>query len=181
MNRERPALAGTSRLSPHLHFGEIGPGQIWRAVFEALEAREETRQAYPRQIAWREFAYHLLVHHLESTRQPLRPESAAFRGSTCGPLPGVEAGPTGYPLVEADLATNTSGWQWVAECGPDAAPHFRIFNPTVRAEKLDRAGDYIRRWVPKLAQGAGVPPIVEHAEARNRALAAPGSIKGLPK
>ncbi len=55
-------------------------------------------------------------------------------------------------LVDADLANNTLGWQWSAGCGADAAPYFRIFNPVLQGEKFDPAGDYVRRWVPELAQ-----------------------------
>ncbi|MEP7353560.1 MAG: deoxyribodipyrimidine photo-lyase [Acidobacteriota bacterium] len=98
-------------------------------------------------------------------------------------------------LVDADLANNTMGWQWVAGCGADAAPYFRIFNPTLQAERFDPDGAYVRRWVPELAnlpnewihqpwnapalvlQGAGVElgmtyplPVVNHEFARDRAL-----------
>jgi deoxyribodipyrimidine photo-lyase len=100
-------------------------------------------------------------------------------------------------LVDADLANNTLGWQWVAGCGADAAPYFRVFHPVLQGEKFDPAGDYVRRWVPELRAlaakhihepwntpadvlaAAGVRlgetyprPIVEHAEARDAALAA---------
>ena len=54
-------------------------------------------------------------------------------------------------LVDADLANNTLGWQWVAGCGADAAPYFRIFNPYSQSRKFDAAGDYLRRWLPELA------------------------------
>jgi deoxyribodipyrimidine photo-lyase len=98
-------------------------------------------------------------------------------------------------LVDADLASNSASWQWVAGCGADAAPFFRIFNPITQGEKFDPAGDYVRRWVPELAgipdkllqkpwtgeaavmERAGVrlgrnypEPIVDHAAARKRAL-----------
>ncbi len=90
-------------------------------------------------------------------------------------------------LVDGDLASNQHGWQWVAGCGTDASPYFRIFNPTTQGKKFDPSGDYIRRWVPELhdvadryvhepAQDpAGLPrgyppPIVDHAEARREAL-----------
>ncbi|MGC4001628.1 MAG: FAD-binding domain-containing protein [Pirellulales bacterium] len=100
-------------------------------------------------------------------------------------------------LVDADLANNTLGWQWIAGCGADAAPYFRIFNPITQGEKFDPAGDYVRRWVPELSKltddylfqpwespsevlkNAGITlgktyprPIVDHAEVRTAALAA---------
>ncbi len=55
-------------------------------------------------------------------------------------------------LVDADLAANTLGWQWSAGCGADAAPYFRIFNPVSQGRKFDPEGDYVRRWVPELAE-----------------------------
>jgi len=74
-------------------------------------------------------------------------------------------------LVDADLAANTLGWQWAAGCGADAAPYFRIFNPTTQGEKYDPDGSYVRTWVPEL--GRDYPePIVDHAEARKLALEA---------
>lgn len=100
-------------------------------------------------------------------------------------------------LLDADLANNTLGWQWSAGCGADAAPYFRIFAPVLQGQKFDAAGDYVRRWVPELGRlptayihapwkapahvlaDAGVrlgltypAPIVDHAEARDQALAA---------
>ncbi|MCQ9329931.1 FAD-binding domain-containing protein, partial [Pelistega suis] len=54
-------------------------------------------------------------------------------------------------LVDADLANNTMGWQWVAGTGADAAPYFRVFNPVSQAEKFDPQARYISRWVPELA------------------------------
>ncbi|MBM3260476.1 MAG: deoxyribodipyrimidine photo-lyase [Candidatus Sericytochromatia bacterium] len=92
-------------------------------------------------------------------------------------------------LVDADLASNTLGWQWAAGCGADAAPFFRIFNPTTQARKFDPDGVYIGRWVPELAnvpmpwrhEPDSAPPlaasgtyprhIVDHGAARRRALA----------
>jgi deoxyribodipyrimidine photo-lyase len=100
-------------------------------------------------------------------------------------------------LVDADLANNSANWQWVAGSGADAAPYFRIFNPVLQGEKFDPEGDYVRHWVPELARlpreiihapwkgdadtlasaavklGKSYPkPIVEHGEARTRALRA---------
>ena len=89
-------------------------------------------------------------------------------------------------LVDADPASNPANWQWVAGSGMDAAPYFRIFNPVLQGEKFDPGGAYVRRFVPELADvpraqihkpGHGgrngyPPPIVDHGEARKRALAA---------
>jgi deoxyribodipyrimidine photo-lyase len=77
-------------------------------------------------------------------------------------------------LVDADLANNTLGWQWVAGYGADAAPYFRIFNPAIQAGKFDPAGSYVRRWVPDRQQRL---PIIDHGAARERALAALESIR----
>lgn len=87
-------------------------------------------------------------------------------------------------LLDADMASNQHGWQWSAGTGTDAAPYFRVFNPTAQGEKFDPSGDYVRRWVPELAdmEGAGVhrlkagrppgypEPIVDHAAERAEAL-----------
>ncbi|MEQ8663617.1 MAG: deoxyribodipyrimidine photo-lyase [Gammaproteobacteria bacterium] len=86
-------------------------------------------------------------------------------------------------LVDADLANNTLGWQWVAGCGADAAPYFRIFNPHSQSRKFDPAGNYLRRWLPPLAalgddaihvptRTTGYPaPLVDLKTAREAALA----------
>jgi deoxyribodipyrimidine photo-lyase len=101
-----------------------------------------------------------------------------------------------HHLVDADVAQNAGNWQWVAGTGPDAAPYFRIFNPTTQSKRFDPSGDYIRTWVPELAglndtliheptvaapldlAGSGVvigdnypAPIISHSEARTRTLA----------
>ena len=243
--RDQPAETGTSRLSPHLHWGEIGPRQVWHAVrTQSLgtdSAREEAGLAFLRQIAWREFSYHLLYHWPDlpeiAWRQdfrsfPWQDETPAYRawcrGTTGYPL--VDAGMRelwycGWmhnrvrmvvasfltkhllvswrlgaawfwdTLVDADLANNSAGWQWVAGCGADAAPYFRIFNPVLQGERFDPRGAYVRRWVPELAglpdglihspwkateaalRQAGIAlgvtyprPVVDHATARERAL-----------
>ena len=100
-------------------------------------------------------------------------------------------------LVDADLANNTLGWQWIGGCGADAAPYFRVFNPVSQSERFDAAGTYLRRWCPELAKlpkewihqpyaapkavlaAAGITlgktypdAIVDHAAARLRALKA---------
>ena len=76
-------------------------------------------------------------------------------------------------LVDADLANNTLGWQWVAGSGADAAPYHRIFNPAAQADRFDRDGRYRARW---LGEGEAATPIVDHAAARERALAAYGAM-----
>jgi deoxyribodipyrimidine photo-lyase len=108
-------------------------------------------------------------------------------------------------LVDADLANNTLGWQWVAGCGADAAPYFRIFNPAVQGARFDKHGGYVRRWVPELARlpdewihhpwdahqdvlnragirlGKDYPnPIVQLGESRKRALNIWNDIKQRP-
>jgi deoxyribodipyrimidine photo-lyase len=105
-------------------------------------------------------------------------------------------------LVDGDPAANNGGWQWTAGTGTDAAPYFRIFNPVTQGKKCDPQGGYVRRWVPELAQvpdrfihepwkmpaetqqsigcvvGQDYPkPIVDHAWARERALAAYATAK----
>lgn len=226
--RDIPALDSTSLLSPHLHFGEVSPRQIYHTAKNIPESGK-----FLSEIGWREFSYYQLYHFPQLPEQPWRHEFTKFpweknpaflkkwqRGETGYPI--VDAGmrqlwKTGWmhnrvrmicasflvkdlllpwqegarwfwnTLVDADLANNSASWQWVAGCGFDAAPFFRIFNPILQSEKFDPDGIYIRRWVPELAE---VPaslihmpwkarldlklgyqdPIVDHAQARIRAL-----------
>ena len=199
--RDRPDLRGSSRLSPYLHFGEIGPRQIWHGVHDLDDGHNGDHQAaasFLRQLAWREFAHHLLYHFPHTPEQPLdgrfrsfpwaahyQPALDAWRAGHTG-VPFVDAGmrelwQTGWmhnrarmvaaswltknllvpwqagarwfwdTLVDADLANNTLGWQWVSGCGADAAPYFRIFNPVRQGRRFDPNGDYVRQWVPELA------------------------------
>jgi deoxyribodipyrimidine photo-lyase len=79
-------------------------------------------------------------------------------------------------LVDGDMANNQHGWQWVAGCGTDAAPYFRVFNPSTQGEKFDPDGEYIRRWVPEVDQDNYPDPIVEHKTERAEALRRYGAI-----
>jgi len=221
--RDIPAVDGTSRLSPHLAFGEISPRQIVAAVAGSGLPAEAVRP-FVRQLAWREFAAHVLHHHPHTLTEPLRPEFARMPWHDDEEaLEAWRTGHTGYPLVDAgmrqlaatgwmhnrvrlvaasvltkhllvpwqtgerffadalvdlDIASNVFNWQWVAGCGADAAPYFRIFNPTLQATRFDPEGAYIRRWVPEIGTPDYPAPIIEHAEARKRALAAYSAIKG---
>lgn len=74
-------------------------------------------------------------------------------------------------LLDFELASNNGGWQWAAGSGCDAAPYFRVFNPTLQAKKFDPQKVYIRRWVPEMGTDAYPLPIVEHEFARKRCLA----------
>jgi len=253
--RDLPGIEGVSRLSPHLHFGEISP----RRIVAELRRRSRTSGVFPDgngvrrfvdELGWREFALHLLYHFPDTLGEPLRP---AFRKFPWAEDPdgtllrAWRKGLTGYPivdagmrqlwqtgwmhnrvrmvvgsflvkhlrlpwqqgarwfadtLVDADLASNTLGWQWVAGCGADAAPYFRIFNPVTQGERYDAEGAYVRRWVPELGKlpakylhapwtapaevlsRAGVRlgetyprPIVDHAKARAGALEAFAALK----
>lgn len=87
-------------------------------------------------------------------------------------------------LVDADPANNSASWQWVAGCGADAAPYFRVFNPELQAAKFDPEGVYIQRWVPESASlersiEAGYSPIVDLKVSRDEALAAYQTMKSL--
>ena len=217
----------TSRLSPHLHFGEISPNQVWHAVRHASEgARGKIRngaEAFLRELGWREFSYHLLHRYPDMPEQPLRPEFARFSWrNDKHALQAWQRGETGYPivdaamrqlwrtgwmpnrarmivasflvkhlllpwqegaawfwdtLVDADLANNAASWQWVAGCGTDAAPYFRVFNPVLQGQKFDPSGDYVRTFVPELAK---LPAPAIHApwDASERLLAQSGVALG---
>ncbi len=230
--RDVPGVDGTSRLSPHLAFGEISAGQVWAAAEGATK--------FVNEVLWREFAAHLLWHHPDLPETPLRAEFARmpWRADDAG-LAAWQRGQTGVPivdagmrqlwqtgwmhnrvrmivasflvkhmmlpwqygeawfwdtLVDADLAQNAASWQWVAGCGADAAPYFRVFNPVLQGTKFDPDGDYVRRYVPELAHlpakwihapweapaalRRGYPaPVVGLAEGRARALAAFAGLK----
>ena len=73
-------------------------------------------------------------------------------------------------LHDYEMSSNIGNWQWVAGCGVDAAPYFRIFNPTTQVEKFDKAHQYINKWVPEYQELSYITPIVDHKFARERCL-----------
>jgi deoxyribodipyrimidine photo-lyase len=82
-------------------------------------------------------------------------------------------------LLDFDLAANNGGWQWAVGCGCDAAPYFRVFNPTLQAKRFDPDFSYIRRWVPEWEELTYPRPMVDHDQARKRALEVYGrAVKG---
>jgi deoxyribodipyrimidine photo-lyase len=255
-HRNMPGLAGTSRLSPHLRFGEISVAQVWRAVCARVAADsslESDAAKFCSELGWREFSHHLLYHDVDMPRLSWRRDFDAvpWRTPSADELRAWRRGLTGFPivdagmrelwttgwmhnrvrmivgsfltkhllarwsvgeawfwdtLVDADEANNAAGWQWIAGTGADAAPYFRIFNPTLQGETYDAAGSYVRTWLPQLSQlpdrwihrpheappsvlaAAGVElgrtyprPIVDHACARARALDTIGGVKAAQK
>ena len=199
--RNVPGQSATSRLSPHLRWGEISPRQVWHAAMAVAHADHRQQAAVDKflsELAWRDFNYHQLYHRPDIATQPMQPKSAdiawrddehdlvAWHHGRTG-LPIVDAGmrelwETGFMqnrvrmltaslltknllidwrrgeqwfwncLVDADVANNPANWQWVAGSGMDASPWFRIFNPVTQGERYDADGDYVRRWVPELAE-----------------------------
>jgi deoxyribodipyrimidine photo-lyase len=115
--RNRPDLPGTSKLSPHLQFGEIGPRQIWHALARLAANRgwspiEWRGSQFLKELGWREFAHHLLYHFPHTSTEPLRPEFKRFpwRG-TIESLEAWQKGCTGYPIVDAGMRELwTTGW-----------------------------------------------------------------------
>ena len=198
--RNFPARENVSCLSPHLHFGEISPRQVWHeAVAAGLSGGvENDLDCFQSELGWREFSYALLYHNPSLPRRPIQArfehfpwhKKSAFltawqRGETGIPL--VDAGmrelwQTGYMhnrvrmvvgsflvknllthwhdgedwfwdcLVDADLASNSASWQWIAGCGADAAPYFRVFNAVTQSERFDADGVYLRRYLPELSK-----------------------------
>jgi deoxyribodipyrimidine photo-lyase len=107
--RDRPDLDGTSQISPYLHFGEISPRMVWHTVSRTAEKRFARRsgaiaEPFLRQVIWREFAYHLLVHFPETPDSPLRPEFDRFPwNDDAKALRAWQQGKTGYPYIDAGM------------------------------------------------------------------------------
>lgn len=191
--RNRPDRDGSSRLSPYLALGEVSIRTVWHAAQGSSSGRTKFRN----ELAWREFAYHLLWHFPHTTDEPLK---SAFARIPWRDAPDDFAawsrGRTGFPyldaalrqlwttgwmhnrtrmavggflvkhlllpwqagarwfwdtLVDADLANNTLGWQWVTGSGADAAPYFRVLSPMLQGEKFDPQAKYTQTFVPELS------------------------------
>lgn len=218
-DRDTPSVDATSRLSPHLRWGEISPRTVWH---EALHSGLDVGM-FLSEIAWREFAWHTLFHVGEDPAHSLERRSLNRRfdlfpwrssAEADAELDAWRRGTTGFPLVDAgmrelwqsgsmhnrvrmvvasflsknmlvdwrvgeawfwdtlldaDRASNPFNWQWVAGCGADAAPYFRVFNPTTQVKKFDPEGKYVTRWAP---ESLLCVPILDLAQTRERALAA---------
>ncbi|THG31075.1 cryptochrome/photolyase family protein [Naasia lichenicola] len=196
--RDRPGAEASSRLSPHLRFGELSPFQVRTAVLDSREGAAENRSKFQAELGWREFNYSLLFHNPNLDSQNMRRNFDGFpwHPASSEVLERWQQGRTGIPLVDAgmrqlwtsgwmhnrvrmvvasfliknllidwregeqwfwdtlvdaDPANNAANWQWVAGSGVDSAPFFRVFNPVLQSQKFDPQGDYIRAWVPELA------------------------------
>ena len=189
-----------SRLSPHLHWGEISPNTVWFKVWDLNQLgikHQQDTDTFLSEMGWREFSNYLLYYFPELPRKNLQKKFDNFSWDN-NPLflKAWQKGQTGYPiidagmrelwstgymhnrlrmivgsflvknlllhwhegekwfwdcLVDANLASNSSGWQWIAGCGADAAPYFRIFNPITQGLKFDADGDYVRKFVPEIS------------------------------
>ena len=193
--RNYPIKPYISRLSPHLHFGEISPNYIWHKIRSLGE--NDNIDTFCSELGWREFSYNLLYHNPNLPTMNYQSKFDKFPwNSDTNSLSKWQRGQTGIPIVDAgmrelwqtgfmhnrvrmivgsflvknlmldwrlgerwffdclfdaDLASNSASWQWIAGCGADAAPYFRIFNPIMQGPKFDADGEYIRRYVPELS------------------------------
>ncbi len=225
--RNLPSIEGSSRLSPHLHFGEISPATVWHAV----AGKRGSVDVYLGELGWRDYAQNVILQLPDYGKTNGRPQldTIEWRSSKAD-LKAWQRGRTGYPivdagmrqlwtsgwmhnrvrmitasflikhllidwrsgeqwfwdcLVDADYGSNSVNWQWTAGSGIDSNMFVRIMAPLSQSEKFDAAG-YIREWVPELAhlsdadihdppndkRGDYPPKIIDHREARERALAA---------
>ncbi len=207
--------SGTSRLSPHLHFGEISPVYCYQSLLDTTESLEAGPTVFANELIWRDFAAYVMFHNPHTIFAPFNEKYKEFpwddseinhffkawsEGRTGIPL--VDAGlkellETGTMhnrvrmvvaslltknmnvhwklgeaffwkhLMDADLASNIFNWQWVAGCGADAAPFFRIFNPNVQVEKFDPHDLYVNRW---LGEKRERDPVVDISVSRKETL-----------
>lgn len=236
--RNLPSIEGTSRLSPHLHFGEVSPAYVWHRV----ESSGHDATIFLKELIWRDYAHvqicELPTYGSENARSDF--DRLAWRDlrEAGGDFTAWKTGRTGYPIVDAGMrqlwttgwmhnrvrmiaasflikhllidwrhgarwfwdtlvdasyANNSVNWQWVAGSGVDANLFTRIMAPLTQSDKFD-AANYIRSWVPELADlsdaaihdpdAHGARPaaysakIIDHREGRERALAAYRHSKG---
>jgi deoxyribodipyrimidine photo-lyase len=158
------------------NFPKVGKGQAFRAEYDNIKWRNNEEEFK----AWCEgkTGYPLVdagMHELNETgfmHNRVRMVTASFL--TKHLLIDWRWGEAYFAekLLDYDLAANNGGWQWAAGSGTDAAPYFRIFNPTAQAEKFDSKGVYIKKWVPELNSLDYPAPIVDHKFARERCLKA---------
>ncbi len=194
--RNFPSKTNVSRLSPHLHWGEVSPNQVWYQAIESDPELSRNTDHFLSELGWREFSNSLLYFFPNMPKKNLQPRFDNFDWiEDCKLLKAWQSGATGFPivdagmrelwdtgymhnrvrmivgsflvknlrihwhngaawfwdcLVDADLANNSAGWQWIAGCGADAAPYFRVFNPILQGEKFDKEGHYTRTYVPEL-------------------------------
>ena len=244
--RDRPDTDFTSKISAHLHFGEISPKRIFNDVIKS-KIDEDNKKKYLSEIGWRDFSYNLLFNYPDMTELPIQSKFIKFpwlKGKKN--LSNWQLGKTGIPivdagmkelyemgwmhnrvrmivgsfltknlllhwkdgerwffdtLVDADIGSNSAGWQWISGSGADASPYFRIFNPILQGKKFDPSGEYVKKFIPSLKKipekyihspwemtndeqekhnfilGRDYPkPIVDLSNTRKRALAAFKSI-----
>ncbi|GGB91628.1 deoxyribodipyrimidine photo-lyase [Novosphingobium endophyticum] len=235
--RNLPGVVGTSLLSPHLHFGEVTPAQVWHAASSA----GGSVGIFLGELGWRDYAQNVILQFPDYGGRPARETFDRFPWRSGGParedLRAWKRGMTGYPivdagmrqlwhtgwmhnrvrmiaasflikhllidwregerwfwdtLVDADYASNAVNWQWTAGSGVDSSMFARIMAPLSQSEKFD-ASAYIREWLPELAElpegeihdpapmlrPAGyLAKIIDHRQARERALAAWEQAKG---
>lgn len=244
-NRDRPDFDKTSKLSPHLRFGEISPRMIVNKIIKEKELNTSI-SAYISEIGWREFSYSLMYYSQNLANKPINEKFIKFPWrKNEKDLTAWKKGKTGIPLIDAamkqiyekgwmhnrlrmvvgsflvknlllnwiegeryfqetlldyDEASNAAGWQWIAGCGADAAPYFRVFNPVLQSERFDPKAEFILEYIPQLKslkkpalifqpyldessllslvkQGQYFNPIVDLKDSRNRALEAYQRIK----
>ena len=228
--RNIPGKLGTSKMSPHLRFGEITTNQIINYFnFHANHTLNEHEEHFIKELYWREYSYYILFHYPYVINKPFNKKYEDFEwetnyqknfsswknGSTGIRIVDAamhELWETGWmhnrtrmitasfltknllipwqegekwfrdTLVDADIASNVMGWQWVAGSGTDAAPYFRIFNPVLQDEKFDPDNTYTKKWLKNFSSYKNkeavdlltgkdfIEPIVDLKISRNIAL-----------